>query len=137
MTPSATLALSAAQVQRLSPAAWAYVGDAVYELYVRQLCLFPPKRPQRYHQLVVSQVRAEQQATYLQLLHPSLTDHEKDVVRRGRNAASHRPSRHDLDTYQQSTGLEALVGYLHLTDPSRLEQILDLLKPHILETTRV
>lgn len=129
------LTWSGEQVQRLSPAALAYIGDAVYELYVRQLYLFPPKRPRLYHQLVVAQVRAEQQASYLEVLQPFLTEYEKEMVRRGRNAASNRPSRHDQSTYQQSTGLEALVGYLHLTDPQRLQHLLDILKPEVLSAS--
>lgn len=129
--PGQTLGHS--QVQTLSPAALAYLGDAVYELYVRQLYLFPPRRPAMYHQLVVAQVRAEQQANCLQVLQPSLTEEEKDVVRRGRNAASSRSSRHNLETYRQATGLETLVGYLYLTDLPRLYQLLEILKPIVLQ----
>jgi ribonuclease-3 family protein len=125
--------LSNTDVQRLSPNALAYIGDAVYELYVRQALLFPPKRPRLYHKIVVAQVRAEQQALYLEQLYSTLTDDEKDVVRRGRNAASSRPSRHNLDTYQRASGLETLIGYLHLTDPPRLQELLEHLKPALLE----
>lgn len=127
--------LSNSDIQRLSPNALAYIGDAVYELYVRQTLLFPPKRPRLYHKIVVAQVRAEQQATYLEQLYPELTDAEKDIVRRGRNAASGRPSRHNFDTYQRASGLETLIGYLHLTDPPRLHELLEQLKPALLKPT--
>lgn len=112
------------QVQQLSPASWAYLGDAVYELYIRGLYLMPPKRGQFYHQLVVAQVRAESQARHLQSLEPYLSTTEAEVVRRGRNAASGCPKRLDPQTYQQATSLEALVGYLYLTNPQRLSQLL-------------
>ena len=116
------------QLQRLSPAALAYIGDAVYELYVRTRYLMPPKRLQTYHQQVVAQVRAERQAEQLALLQPCLNEAEQMVVRRGRNAASGRPKRVAADVYQQATALEALFGYLYLSDPQRLMQLLNQLQ---------
>jgi ribonuclease-3 family protein len=115
--------LSTAQVQQFSPAALAYLGDAVYELYIRRHFLFPPKRIQTYHQQVVAQVRAESQSRQLRSLIPYLTQPELDMVKRGRNAATGHPKRLDPETYQQATSLETLVGYLYLTDPQRLIQL--------------
>jgi ribonuclease-3 family protein len=117
-------ALSLAEVRTLSPAALAYIGDAVYELFVRQRCLFPPSRLRTYHQRVVSYVRAETQATIARTWHPHLTQQERAIFKRGRNAALSKPKRIDLETYQQATGLEALIGYLYLTNPSRLQELL-------------
>jgi ribonuclease-3 family protein len=111
-------------VQRLSPAALAYVGDAVYELYVRTLCLMPPKRIQSYHEQVVAHVRAETQADFVQSLESLLTPSEIDILRRGRNAAARGPRRVDPEIYQQATGLETLLGYLYLCDPARLADLL-------------
>ncbi len=116
--------LTGQQVQQLSPAALAYLGDAVYELYVRSQYLLPPKRLQTYHHQVVARVRAEGQALDLRSLEPYLTISECDLVRRGRNAACSRPKRVSSQTYQQATGLEMLVGYLYLTDPQRLGELL-------------
>lgn len=112
------------QAQQLSPSSWAYLGDAVYELYIRHFYLIPPKRSQQYHQLVVSQVRAESQARHLRSLEPYLSSAELEVVRRGRNAAVKGPKRIDLHTYQLATSLETLVGYLYLTNPQRLSELL-------------
>lgn len=120
--------LTEAQRQQLSPPALAYVGDAVYELYIRTYYLFPPQRLQSYHNQVVAQVRAESQARHLQVLQSSLTQQELDLVRRGRNAASKGPKRVDPTLYQQATGLETLLGYLYLCDPQRLAQLLSLLQ---------
>lgn len=119
---------SPSQLQQLSPAALAYIGDAVYELYIRTRYLMPPKRLQAYHQQVVAQVRAETQAEQLILLQPSLSESEKMLVRRGRNAASGRPKRVAPEVYQQATALEALLGYLYLSDPQRLMQLLSQLQ---------
>ena len=120
--------ISLSQLQQLSPAALAYLGDAVYELYIRRHYLIPPKRLQAYHQQVVSQVRAESQASTLRFLIPHLTASELEVVRRGRNAGTSGPKRIDAETYQQATSLEALIGYLYLLDPPRLAQLLSILE---------
>jgi ribonuclease-3 family protein len=106
----------------------AYLGDAVYELYVRRYYLFPPKRPQIYHQQVVAQVRAESQANHLRSLLAQLTPTELEILKRGRNAATGGPRRIDPEVYQQATSLETLIGYLYLTDPHRLLHLFAQLK---------
>ena len=115
---------SSSHIQRLSPASLAYLGDAVYELYIRTCYLLPPRRLGDYHQQVVSQVRAESQAKTLRSLEPYLTASELEILRRGRNAATGHPRRLDPKIYQQATSLETLLGYLYLTDPQRLTQLL-------------
>lgn len=112
------------QVESLSPSALAYIGDAVYELYVRTCYLIPPKRIADYHNQVVAQVRAETQADYLQLLQPYLTFSEQEIVRRGRNAVDKKPRRIPAQIYQQATSFETLLGYLYLTNPQRLDELL-------------
>ncbi|MEB3310450.1 MAG: ribonuclease III domain-containing protein [Snowella sp.] len=111
-------------LNQLSPSSLAYLGDAVYELYVRTRFLLPPKRVADYHHQVVAQVRAESQAASLHRLEPHLTEIEKDIVRRGRNAASGCPRRLSPELYQQATSLETLLGYLYLNDPTRLQELL-------------
>jgi ribonuclease III family protein len=116
--------LPPAEVQALSPVALAYIGDAVYELFVRGSFLWPPKRIHDYHRQVVGQVRAEQQAHWVNQLLPILSSAEQDILRRGRNASPRGPKRVDGAIYQRATGFEALIGYLYLTDPPRLAEIL-------------
>lgn len=115
--------LEAGDVRSLSPSALAYVGDAVYELYIRTHYLFPPKRSQSYHNQVVTQVRAESQAQQLRVLEPYLNNHERELLKKGRNATLKRPKRLSLGIYQQASSLETLVGYLFLTDPGRLAEL--------------
>ena len=122
------IAIHPNKVPQLSPAALAYLGDAVYELHVRTRFLFPPKRSHAYHQQVVAHVRAEAQSSHLQLLLPHLTSVELDAIRRGRNAANGRPRRLDPEVYQQATSFETLIGYLYITDPQRLSELLGLLQ---------
>jgi ribonuclease-3 family protein len=115
--------LSTVQIQQLSPVALAYLGDAIYELYVRRYYLIPPKRIQLYHHQVVAQVRAESQANHLQSLLPHLTSTELDILKRGRNAATVKSRRIDPEIYQQASSLETLIGYLYLTDLPRLTEL--------------
>jgi ribonuclease-3 family protein len=122
------------QMGLLSPASLAYLGDAVYELYVRSLYLLPPKKISDYHNLVVARVRAEHQSVCLQLLEPHLTDEEREIVRRGRNATTNCPKRLEPKLYQRATSLEALIGYLYLRNPQRLNQLLANLTANV-ETT--
>jgi ribonuclease III family protein len=116
--------ISQAQVQQISSSALAYLGDAIYELYVRMFFLWPQQRTEIYHRLVVAQVRAETQALHLRSLTPYLRSNELEIVRRGRNAATGRPKRLNPEIYQQATSLETLVGYLYLTDYPRLTELL-------------
>lgn len=116
--------LSPEQIRRLSPVQLSYIGDGVYELWMRLYHLWPPRKIQTYHQQVVAQVRAETQAQQLAKLQEQLSDVERDVVRRGRNAAAGKPKRLDAETYAQASGFEALLGYLYLTNPERLQALL-------------
>lgn len=111
-------------IQQISPAALAYLGDAVYELYIRSRYLLPPKRLCDYHDQVVAQVRAESQANSLRTIEPYLTEPELTLLRRGRNAATGTSRRLNRQVYQQATSLETLLGYLYLSDPKRLTQVL-------------
>jgi ribonuclease III family protein len=121
------LQLDKKNLECLSPVVLAYIGDAVYELYVRSKLLIPPRRISDYHDRVVTQVRAETQAAYLQRLEPDLTSEEKEILRRGRNGVTNKPRRLSPKIYQQASSLETLIGYLYLTDCDRLQALLSLL----------
>lgn len=120
--------ISASSLQTISPSAFAYIGDAVYELYIRTHYLLPAKRISDYHHRVVEKVRAETQAVYLQQLYPILTETELNWVRRGRNSVKKSPRRLSLQTYQQASGLETLFGYLYICDRDRLHFLLSQLR---------
>ncbi|ADI02999.1 ribonuclease III [Syntrophothermus lipocalidus DSM 12680] len=104
------------RVNQMSPVLLAYVGDAVYELYVRTQLLAKGNRPVgEVHRDAVSLVRASTQARLLKEISPQLSEEEKDVIRRARNNKRLTPPRNvDISDYRLSTGLEALFGYLYL-----------------------
>ena len=76
----------------------------------------------------IKYVKADAQANILKKIYEELTQEEKDIVRRGRNAENHHlPKNATLEEYQYSTAFEALIGYLYLTkQDNRLEEILNL-----------
>lgn len=113
----------------VSPLALAYLGDAVYDLYVRQYVLAQAsRRVNQLHREATRFVSAKAQARAVRLLEPELTEEEADMLRRGRNAKSHAaPKNTDVLDYRHSTGFECLVGYLYLCKRyERLETILRL-----------
>jgi ribonuclease-3 family protein len=99
-----------------SPAAWAYIGDAYYELAMRVLTLRDgPKRMSAVHQATARFVRASFQAKAAHAIMELLTDREKEILRRGRNRRSgHVPKSASATEYRHSTGIEGLIGYLYL-----------------------
>lgn len=115
------------EINLLSPLTWAYVGDAVYELYIRtNLVNHTQLKPHKLHIESIKYVKAVAQATKLEEIMPSLTKEEQDIVRRGRNAQNHHlPKNVNVTEYMYSTAFEGLIGYLYLTkQEERLAQIL-------------
>ena len=105
----------------------AYIGDAVYELWVREHLLEQGiAKVDEMHKKAINYVRAQNQAGILRYFLEELDDTEKDVVRRGRNAKANHPRNVDVITYRHATAFEALVGYWHLTEKKeRMNEIFD------------
>lgn len=112
----------------LPPLALAYVGDAVYELWVRERLITTAGnalKPRDLHRQALGWVRAEAQAAALEAIRPLLTEAEADIVRRARNQRPGHPAAAGQAAYRLSTGLEALCGFLYLQgDEQRLDQLL-------------
>lgn len=115
-------------VKMLSPLVWAYVGDSVYELYVRiHLTNTSNAKPHKLHLESIKYVKAKAQADMIEKLKDTLTEEELDIIRRGRNTENHHVAKNaSVADYSLSTGFEALIGYLYLTkQDERLKEILD------------
>ena len=118
-----------ADVDMLSPLVWAYVGDSVYEMFIRTYLINNSNaKPHKLHIESIKYVKAKAQAEILMKITDNLTDSEKDIVRRGRNAENHHlPKNADPADYMYSTAFEALIGYLYLTkQDERLKEILNM-----------
>lgn len=109
----------------LPPLLLAYLGDAVFELYVRQKMLNNRVLPiNRLHKKVTEIVRAGGQDAILRQIEPHLTEEEADIVRRGRNTKGRVPKNADMAVYRRATGFEALLGWLYLHgSQERLSQL--------------
>ncbi len=112
----------------LSPLVYAYIGDAVYELYVRNKVISenPDLTPYLYYLKTTMYVRASSQAVAIKKLYEKLDENEKRIVKRGRNAKTKTISKNaKLSDYKYATALETLIGYLYLENNiERLEYIL-------------
>ena len=117
------------EVNLLSPLTWAYVGDCVYELYIRTKLVNETKmKPHQLHIEAIKYVKAKSQADLLQRIEDNLTDAEKDIVRRTRNTQNHQlPKNSNVKGYMYSTAFEGLIGYLYLTKQNeRIKYLLNL-----------
>ena len=121
------LRLKEADPASYSPLVLAYLGDAVYELAIRTLVVNEGNRQvNKMHKESASLVKAGTQMEFLLAIEDELTEEEKSVYRRGRNAKSVTMAKHaTMKEYRMATGFEALIGYLYLQ--GRLERLAELL----------
>lgn len=105
----------------------AFIGDSVHTLFVREWCLSNSNsKMENYHTTASKYCKASSQAKVLSLL--NLTEEEKEIVRRGRNAkAKHQAKNATSADYTQATAFEVLIGYLYLSNNTeRLKDVLNL-----------
>ncbi len=113
----------------MNPVVLAYIGDAVYSLYVREKLAFnADMKVSAIHKMASSEVRATAQAEFADRILPELTEEEADIYRRARNAKKGtRAKSASVAEYNKSTGLEALFGYLYIIgEHDRLNYLLNL-----------
>lgn len=112
----------------LSGLTLAYIGDAIYEVYIRDFLIRSGQtRPNQLHRLATHYVSAKAQHFLIEemLKENILTEEEQAIYKRGRNAKSHTSAKNtSVFIYRASTGFECLIGYLHLTDQKeRLDRL--------------
>jgi ribonuclease-3 family protein len=127
--------------KQLNSLALAYMGDAIFETYVRRHLLQSGKvKPNKLHREGTKYVSAKAQCAILfrMLDDQILTEEEMAVVMRGRNAKSQTvPKNTDVQTYRYSTAFEALMGYLYLSEQqSRLEDLVQKAFSYVEESER-
>jgi len=102
--------------QEMNALTLAYLGDAVYELWVRtHLLSLGYEKVKDLHHIATEYVRASTQAMLLHTIIPQLTETENQIVHRGRNAKGGHPKSTDVVTYRHATAFESLVGYWQMT----------------------
>ena len=124
------------QVKQKNPVALAFLGDAVYTLWVRQKLLEQGDgKPSQMQRTAASIVSARGQSAFLEKVLPMLTTEEEEIFRRGRNAKKPTKSKNaSVGDYSRSTGFEAVLGFLHLTGQTeRIEQLLGVTDESVLQ----
>ena len=120
--------ISVQKAKNLSPVTLAFVGDAVYSLYVRErLVISTDFGTGTLQKLTSAEVSAHGQSELLEKIQPLFTEEEAEVFKRGRNAKkSTRSKNASVLEYNRSTGFEAVLGYLYLTGQyQRISEILE------------
>ncbi len=114
------------KARELSPLTMAFIGDAVYSLYVRTSLAAKGGLVRKMHYDAIGKVKAAAQAKAGEALQSSLTEDEKQIYVRGRNAKSANIPKHaDVAEYHSATAFETLLGYLYLAGKQeRLNEIL-------------
>ncbi|HEM6510317.1 Mini-ribonuclease 3 [Streptococcus suis] len=118
----------AVDVNLINGIALAFEGDAVYSMYIRRHLIFKGlTKPNKLHGEANKYVSAKAQASLISALLEAqlLTEKEEEIYKRGRNAHSHTKAKNaDVVTYRMSTGFEAVLGYLHMTEQmERLDEL--------------
>ncbi|MDE7339561.1 MAG: ribonuclease III [Lachnospiraceae bacterium] len=115
-------------IRAYSPLTLAYIGDAIYDLVIRTIVVERANRPaNKLHKTVVRYVNAGTQAQMIMALEEELTEEEKAIYHRGRNAKSYTSAKNaSIADYRKATGLEALFGYLYLQ--GKMDRLLSLVR---------
>ena len=117
----------------------AYMGDAVYSLYIRKrVTAMGINQVQVLHTLVTAFINAKAQAVALQVIEDDLTEEEAYIIRRGRNANVNVPKSASVQEYLWSTAFESLLGFLHVTGQNqRLQDLMNRAYSYTLEHIKV
>lgn len=115
-------------IRSYSPLTLAFLGDCVFEIIIRTVIVERGNRPpNRLHKDKAKIVNAATQARMIEVLEEELTEEERNVYHRGRNAKSYTSAKNaSITDYRKATGLEALCGYLYLQ--GRMDRVLELVK---------
>ncbi len=103
---------------------YAYLGDAIWELFVREHTILMTQNSKQLHKITTDKVNFSYQAKLLIALEEKLTDEEQEIVRRGRNLTVPIARRANQVKYRQATAFETILGWWYLHDKKRLEYML-------------
>lgn len=107
---------------------YAHIGDSVWEVFVRTYTIYKTSNSKLLHKITTDRVNATFQKDLLNLLIPTLTKDEQELARRARNLPIPVARRSIQADYRQATAFEVLIGYWHIHNKSRLEEIYQIIK---------
>ena len=107
---------------------YAHIGDAVWELFVREFTVFKTQNSKSLHKITTERVNSNFQEKMLNYIEPFLSENEADLSRRARNCPIPVGRRSNQTEYRHATSFEALIGYWYLHDKKRLDEMLEKIK---------
>lgn len=107
---------------------YAHIGDAVYEVFIREHTILMTSNLEKLHKLTVHFVNAAFQTELLEKITPYLTDKEKDLARRARNISTSPKRRINRALHSNATSLEVVAGYNYVHDKKRYSELCDIMK---------
>lgn len=102
---------------------YAHIGDAVWEVFIREKVIYQTQNSKTMHKLTTDKVNGEYQGKILKEIEYFLTDEEKELVRRGKNLPTSSARKISHEIHSQATGFEVLIGYNYINNKPRLEEI--------------
>ena len=112
---------------------FAYIGDCVWELFVREIVITKTQKQDVMHKLSTKFVNAQAQADFLERIIEKLTQEELEIQKRGRNLKITINKKSNPKIHTLATSFEVLIGYWYLNDKERLAEIFELAKAEILK----
>lgn len=106
---------------------YAYLGDAVWELFVRNKTIFQTQNAEKLHKITTDKVKAKAQHDFLMQIQNKLSEEELEIMRRSRNLPVPIARKSNQAEYRMATAFEALIGWWYLNDKERLAEIEELL----------
>jgi len=104
---------------------YAHMGDAVWEVFIREITIYQTLVPNELHKITIALVNAEFQSELLSKIEPHLSEEEKELSRRARNLSSGKSNR---PMHRISTAFEVLIGFWYINDQRRLDEMLEIMK---------
>jgi ribonuclease-3 family protein len=122
------------KIREFSALNLAYIGDTVYDLYVRtHIVKNQMGKVQQLHKLASGIVNAKAQAVAAKLLQSQFNERESEIFRYGKNAKSKPPKNMSFEDYSLATGIEAVIGYLYLTgQTARTDELMYTIVAHFI-----
>lgn len=106
---------------------YAYLGDAVWELFIREITIFKTQNAKELHKITTEKVNAKIQHDLLMQIQGKLTEEEQEIMRRGRNLPVPVARKSNQGEYRMATAFETLIGWWYKNNPVRLEEIKEIL----------
>ena len=118
-------------MQEINLRNYAYLGDAVWELFIRERTILQTNNAKKLHQITTNLVKTHFQFELLHFIEDKLTEDEQDLVKRARNLPIPVGRRNIQTEYRQATAFEALIGWWYFHNKSRYDEMMALIETQL------